>query len=123
MDPSLNVFDGPLESCCKDPITGFYRDGSCNTSPQDRGLHTVCVKLTDEFLQFSKARGNDLSTPHPEWNFPGLKEGDKWCLCALRWLEAHQESKAPKVYLRATHKKTLESVPLSILKDYALDLA
>lgn len=122
MSPSVNVLETPLEGCCQDPVTGFFRDGSCNTGPEDRGLHTVCARMTQEFLEFSKARGNDLSTPRPEWGFPGLKDGDRWCLCALRWKEAQEAGAAPKVYLRATHKATLEVVPLSVLREYALDL-
>ncbi len=120
--PSLNVLGGALATCCTDPVTGFYRDGSCNTGPDDHGLHTVCVIVTAEFLEFSKSCGNDLSTPHPEWGFPGLKPGNKWCLCALRWLEAQKAGKAPRVYLEGTHQKTLEVVPLDILKKHARDL-
>ena len=122
MHESLNVFDEPLESCSEDPVTGFFRDGCCNTSEQDAGSHTVCTMLTDEFLEFSRARGNDLITPRPEFGFPGLKPGDRWCLCASRWYEAEQHGAAPRVYLRATHRRALEQVPLETLKPYALDL-
>ena len=122
MDESLNVFDEPLDACGHDPVTGFFRDGCCNTSDEDVGSHTVCVELTESFLEFSRFRGNDLSTPHPEFGFPGLKEGDRWCLCAVRWLEAYQYEMAPKVYLRRTHKRALEVVPMEILRQYAADL-
>ncbi len=123
MDESLNVFDEPLETCSMDPVTGFFRDGCCNTSGQDGGSHTVCAVLTAEFLEFSRQQGNDLITPRPEFGFPGLKPGDRWCLCASRWYEAEQSGAAPRVYLRATHRRALERVPLETLKPYALDLA
>jgi uncharacterized protein len=103
-----------------DPKTGFFRDGCCNTGEQDFGMHTVCVVMTGEFLAFSKERGNDLSTPRPQWNFPGLKEGDRWCLCAGRWLEAWQAGKAPLVDLEVTHEETLRVVPIDILIKYAV---
>jgi len=122
MDESLNVFDEPLESCSDEPVTGFYRDGCCNTSDQDAGSHTVCVKVTRQFLEFSRFRGNDLSTPMPHFEFPGLKPGDRWCLCAARWLEAEQHEVAPRVYLRSTHRRALEVVPLETLRRYAADL-
>ena len=122
MDESINVFDEPLLSCNDEPVTGFFRDGCCNTSEQDLGSHTVCVQLTAAFLEFSKSKGNDLSTPRPEFGFPGLKPGDRWCLCASRWAEAYQHDAAPRVYLRSTHKRALESVPLAILRNYAVDL-
>ena len=115
-----NVFGEPLESCCINPITGFFRDGYCHTDVTDRGIHTICVELTWEFLEYSKMKGNDLSTPKPEFNFPGLREGDHWCLCAGRWLEAYKEGKAPKVNLAATNIETLAIVPLKILKEFAL---
>lgn len=115
-----NVFGTELATCGNEPKTGFYRDGCCNTGSQDKGVHTVCAIMTDEFLEFSRARGNDLSTPKPQWNFPGLKPGDRWCLCAQRWLEAHQASKAPLVKLEATHEKTLEFVKVETLLDYAV---
>ena len=122
MDESLNVFDEPLESCNDDPVTGFYRDGCCNTSDEDFGSHTVCVTLTAEFLAFSKDQGNDLSTPRPEFGFPGLNPGDRWCLCAPRWAEAYNNQAAPRVHLRRTHKRALEYVPLSVLRQFAVDL-
>ena len=122
MDASRNVYDQPLEPCGLDPVTGFFRDGCCNTSDQDGGSHTVCAVLTEEFLEFSRSRGNDLVTPRPEFGFPGLKTGDRWCLCASRWLEAERHGVAPRVYLGATHKRALELVPLETLEVYALDL-
>ncbi len=120
-EPSLNVLDGPLQACSTAPLTGFFRDGCCNTGPQDRGLHTVCAVMTDEFLALSKYLGNDLSTPRPEYGFPGLKAGDRWCLCASRFLQAAQEGAAPQVRLAATHKATLHVVPLELLVAHALD--
>ncbi len=122
MDESLNVFDEAIESCSEQPLTGFFRDGCCNTSDQDVGSHTVCVQVTAEFLEFSRFRGNDLSTPQPEFGFPGLEPGDRWCLCAARWLEAHEHGMAPKVYLRRTHKRALEIVPMATLRKFAVDL-
>jgi len=122
-DSSLNVFDEPLESCSDEPLTGFYRDGCCNTGEGDHGSHTVCVKLTDEFLDYSASRGNDLKTPVPAFNFPGLNEGDRWCLCASRWLEAHDAGKAPRVFLKSTHRRALEIVPLDVLRNFAIDLS
>ncbi|MEY2972457.1 MAG: DUF2237 family protein [Gammaproteobacteria bacterium] len=118
----LNVFGEPLELCCDNPITGFTRDGFCNHHPMDRGLHTVCAQMTSEFLNFSKEQGNDLSTPIPEFNFPGLNEGDRWCLCAMRWVEAYEHGKAPKIYLRDSHQQILDLVEIEILRKYALDL-
>ena len=122
MDESLNVLDEPLVPCGTDPMTGFYRDGCCNTGDEDRGSHTVCVEVTREFLEFTRFRGNDLSTPAPQFGFPGLTPGDNWCLCAARWLEAYEHDRAPKVYLTRTHKRALEIVPLEKLKEYALDI-
>ena len=122
MDRSVNVFGEPLEDCNKDQITGFFRDGCCNTSDQDLGSHTVCVRVTREFLDFSLSRGNDLSTPHPEFEFPGLRPGDRWCLCAARWLEAYRHGKAPRVMLKSTHARALEVAPLSVLRKFAADL-
>ena len=122
MDESLNVFGESLDLCNDDPVTGFFRDGCCNTGEPDRGSHTVCVQVTAEFLEFSKGRGNDLSTPVPEFGFPGLKAGDRWCLCAPRWVEAYQHDAAPRVYLRRTHRQALEYVPIEILRTYAVDL-
>ena len=117
-----NVLCGPLGRCSDHPVTGFFRDGCCNTSSDDLGSHTVCVVLTDEFLEFSKARGNDLSTPHPEFDFPGLHAGDRWCLCAARWLEALHAGKAPHVVINACNESSLEIVTLDDLKRYAIDL-
>jgi uncharacterized protein (DUF2237 family) len=122
MDPSVNVFGETLQSCNDRPVTGFFRDGCCNTSAEDAGSHTVCVEVTKEFLEFSRFRGNDLSTPRPEFRFPGLKPGDRWCLCAARWLEAHEQGRAPRVLLRGTHMRALEVVPLELLKEFAVDL-
>lgn len=116
-----NVLGGTLQSCSHDPVTGFYRDGCCNTGQQDRGLHMICVVLTAEFLQFSKDRGNDLSTPIPEYGFPGLNPGDQWCLCAMRWVEAYKEGKAPQLVLSATHEYMLQVVPLEVLQEHAID--
>ncbi len=115
-----NVLGGQLESCCFSPMTGFFRDGFCHTNDEDHGSHTVCVVLTAEFLAFSKAQGNDLSTPHPEFGFPGLKAGDRWCLCVARWEEAFVVGKAPKVSLAATHERALEVVTLEELRAYAV---
>jgi uncharacterized protein len=120
-EPSVNVLGGPLEPCSTDPVTGFFRDGCCNTGPMDRGMHTVCATMTAEFLALSKYLGNDLSTPRPEYGFVGLKPGDQWCLCASRFLQAHEEGAAPKVRLAATHQATLAVVPLEVLKTAALD--
>ena len=117
-----NVFGEPIEICCNDPLTGFYRDGQCNTGPNDLGTHTVCALMTDEFLEYSAAAGNDLSTPRPEFSFPGLVAGNRWCLCAMRWEQAHRAGKAPKLFLKATNIVTLRAIPLEILKPYALDL-
>ncbi len=120
---SLNVLGGVLEPCSIDPMTGFFRDGCCATSPEDFGSHTVCAIMTAEFLAFSRARGNDLSTPLPAFGFPGLKPGDRWCLCAPRWREALMADAAPRVVLRATEASALEYCTLDDLKDYAIDLA
>ena len=122
MDDPVNVFGEPLKPCGVDPLTGFYRDGCCNTGEHDVGSHTVCVRVTQEFLEYSRFRGNDLSTPVPDFGFPGLKPGDSWCLCAARWLEACEQDMAPRVYLEATHQKALEIVPLEKLKAYAVDI-
>ncbi|UCV05992.1 DUF2237 family protein [Dechloromonas denitrificans] len=118
----LNVLGGPLLPCSERPVTGFFRDGCCNTSEEDFGSHTVCVVLTAEFLAYSKAAGNDLSTPHPEFGFPGLQPGQRWCLCAARWLQAYAAGKAPQVALNATNQAALEIVPLAALKEHAVDL-
>ena len=117
-----NVLGEPLQSCSEDPVTGFFRDGCCNTGPEDHGVHTVCAIMTEDFLSFSKARGNDLSTPVPAFGFPGLQPGDRWCLCAARWLEAYEGGMAPKVSLGSTHEVTLEIVPFEALKKHAIDL-
>lgn len=122
MDASENVFGEALETCSDRPVTGFFRDGCCNTGDQDLGSHTVCVEVTQEFLEFSRFRGNDLSTPRPEFGFPGLEPGDRWCLCAERWREAHAAGMAPRVRLRSTHKRALEVVPLELMKEFAADL-
>lgn len=120
MDLPVNVLGEPLAACSHDPETGFFRDGHCNTCAEDRGSHTVCALMTAEFLAFSKYVGNDLSTPHPEFGFPGLKPGDRWCLCAARFLQAHDEGCAPGVDLSATHMRATEIVPLDVLRAYAL---
>ncbi len=117
-----NVLGGPLGSCSDKPVTGFFRDGCCNTSAEDAGSHTVCVVLTAEFLEFSAACGNDLSTPRPEFDFPGLQPGNRWCLCAARWREALQAGKAPQIVLSATNEAALEIVALDDLKRHAIDL-
>lgn len=114
--PSVNVLGGPLELCSSAPVTGYFRDGHCNTCAEDQGSHTVCVAVTAEFLAFSKYLGNDLSTPRPEFRFAGLKPGDQWCLCAARFLQAHDEGCAPKVRLQATHARATEIVPLAVLQ-------
>ena len=118
-EAARNVLGGPLEPCSFEPNTGFFRDGHCHTCAQDHGSHTVCAVMTAEFLAFSKSRGNDLSTPMPQYDFPGLKPGDHWCLCAGRWLEAHEAGKAPKVNLEATNEAALAIVPLDALKEHA----
>ena len=120
IEESVNVLGEPLKPCSFDPVTGFFRDGCCNTGPEDRGRHTVCVRVTEEFLVFSRRRGNDLSTPHPEFGFPGLRPGDRWCLCVLRWREAWEAGVAPKVILASTHRSVLRIVPLEVLKEHAM---
>jgi uncharacterized protein (DUF2237 family) len=117
-DPSVNVLGGPLQPCSMDPVTGFFRNGACDTCTQDAGSHTVCAVLTKEFLAYSKYVGNDLSTPRPEFGFAGLNAGDHWCLCAGRFLQAHDEGCAPLVNLAATHQKASEIVPVDVLKQY-----
>ena len=116
----INVLGDPISSCSHDPVTGFFRDGCCNTGPSDVGVHTVCSVMTEDFLSYSKSAGNDLSTPHPEFEFPGLKPGDRWCLCAARWLEAHEKGMAPRVNLASTHIKALEIVPFELLEENAI---
>ncbi|MGR3503597.1 DUF2237 family protein [Pseudaestuariivita sp.] len=118
-DDDINVLGGALESCSTDPMTGFFRDGHCSTCAADQGSHTVCAVMTAEFLAYSKYFGNDLSTPVPQFRFPGLKPGDGWCLCAGRFLQAHEEGCAPQVNLAATHARALEIVPLSVLEEHA----
>lgn len=118
----LNVFGEPIETCSEDPETGFYRDGCCRTGIRDRGNHVICAKMTDEFLEFTVDRGNDLRTPRPDWNFPGLEAGDRWCLCAARWREALEAHKAPPVVLAATEESALDIVPMRLLEPFAVDL-
>ena len=122
MEKQKNVLDSELQDCGIDPMTGFYRDGCCNTGPGDVGTHTVCAIMTDEFLEYSKSKGNDLITPRPEFDFPGLKAGDSWCLCALRWEEARQAGCAPRVKLTSTNIKTLEMVEFDDPKAHQIDL-
>jgi uncharacterized protein len=117
----VNVLGGKLGVCSIDPLTGFYRDGCCSSGPEDTGSHTVCSVMTDKFLEFSKAQGNDLTTPRPEWGFAGLKTGDRWCLCAMRWLEAYIAGYAPEVVLKSTHRRALKIIELEYLKEHALD--
>ena len=119
MSSSLNVLGTPLQVCSLQPRTGWFRDGCCRTDPDDQGLHTVCIEVTEEFLGFSFTRGNDLITARPEFEFPGLKPGDRWCLCATRWREAYEAGAAPDVVLEATHLNTLGVVTLEVLRDYA----
>ena len=121
MEASVNVLGGALEQCSRDPMTGFFRNGACDTCAEDRGSHTVCAVMTAEFLAFSKYVGNDLSTPRAEYGFAGLKPGDHWCLCAARFLQAHDEGVAPRVRLRATHARALDIVPIAVLREHALD--
>ena len=117
-----NVLGGALQPCSERPLTGFYRDGCCSAGPEDLAAHVICTQVTQEFLDFSAARGNDLTTPHPEFGFPGLKPGDRWCVCALRWVEALAAGAAPPIVLNATHEAMLEYVPLAKLKLHAIDL-
>lgn len=118
-----SVIAEPLEPCSISPMTGFTRNGCCETGEEDVGSHTICVQVTDEFLEFSKAAGNDLSTAKPEFGFPGLKDGDRWCLCAIRWIQAMEAGAAPKVVMRATNAKALDVVSFSYLKNHAIDLS
>jgi uncharacterized protein len=122
-DADVNVVGGELLPCSGDPVTGFYRDGCCSTGPEDVGSHTVCAVMTEEFLAFSLQAGNDLSTPRPEWGFQGLQPGDRWCVCAERWLEAHRAGSAPPVVLGATHARALEVVPIEALTAFAASAA
>ena len=120
--PQLNLFHETIEECSCDPSTGFFRTGCCDTGDQDLGNHTVCALMTEDFLKFSISCGNDLSTPVPQYNFPGLKEGDRWCLCANRWLEAYEADSAPVIIAKATNLKAQEIIPLEILKQFAIDI-
>jgi uncharacterized protein (DUF2237 family) len=117
-----NVLGGELEPCGRDPLTGFYRDGCCHTGPDDPGRHTICAVVTAEFLDHQRSIGNDLSTPRPEYRFPGLNPGDRWCVTALNWLRAHQDGSAAPVVLAATHERTLDVVPLDVLREHAVDV-
>lgn len=121
-EESVNVFGEPLDMCGDMPMTGYYRDSYCNTCAEDQGSHTVCAQITQLFLDFSKAKGNDLSTPMPQYGFEGLKEGDAWCLCAARWLEAYESGAAPLVYVKRTHQRALDIIPLDTLNKFAVDL-
>ena len=118
----INVFNKPLEICSRNPLTGYFRDGCCNSNEHDSGMHMICAKMSEDFLNFSFSRGNDLLTPKPEFNFPGLKSGDRWCLCTSRWLEAIKLDVTPKIILSATNKEVLKKISIEILKDYALDI-
>jgi uncharacterized protein (DUF2237 family) len=120
--PDKNVLGGALAPCSTSPLTGFYRDGCCNTGPEDVGLHVVCTQVTAAFLDFARSRGNDLVTPVPAFGFPGLKPGDRWCVCAATWREAYEAGVASPVFLAATHEETLAVIPLSALKEHALDI-
>lgn len=120
--PDLNVLGGPLEPCSTSPLTGFFRDGCCNTGAEDMGLHIVCAQVTRKFLEFAREQGNDLITPVPDFGFPGLKPGDRWCVCAGTWRQAYEAGVAPPVILSATHEETLAIIPLDALKEYALDM-
>lgn len=119
MEQQYNIFGQPLIACSNKPLTGYFRDGCCNTDATDQGVHTVCIIATEEFLTFSKMIGNDLSTPMPEWSFPGVKAGDKWCLCAERFKQAHENNAAPKVLLEATNEKTLDILAMDVLVAHA----
>ncbi len=121
MDLEINVYGESIVPCSHDPLTGFFRDGCCNTSPEDRGSHTICVKVTEPFLISQAESGNDLITPHPQYGFPGLRPGDQWCLCASRWLEAYRNGVPPLVFLKSTHKRALEIVPLELLERFAAE--
>jgi len=119
--PARNVYGETLATCGTDPVTGFYRDGCCNTGNEDHGIHTVCACVTEAFLDFARRQGNDLTAPSPAMGFPGLRPGDAWCLCAGRWLEAYRAGCAPGVYLQATHEETLAVIPFKVLAEHALD--
>jgi len=120
MSPSHNVYGEYLKPCSLEPRTGFFRDGCCNTVDADHGSHTICAVMTDEFLEYSRSKGNDLISPSPAHQFPGLKAGDQWCVCAKRWLQAHEAGTAPPVQMRSTHQRALEIVALEILENYAV---
>ena len=120
--PSVNVLGGKLKPCGNDPVTGFFRDGFCNTCTEDLGSHTVCVEVSNDFLNYSKEVGNDLSTPIQLARFPGLIQGDRWCLCAGRWLEAHKEGKAPKIFLENTHIDAMKIIPRELLEEFAAQI-
>jgi len=122
INESINVFGEELELCGEDPVTGFFRDGKCNTCKEDLGSHTVCIEASVKFLQYSRFKGNDLSTPIPEFDFKGVQPGDSWCLCAARWLEAEKDNMAPRIHLQRTHIRALEIIPMDLLKKYAVDL-
>jgi uncharacterized protein (DUF2237 family) len=121
-EPELNVLGAELELCGTDPLTGFYRDGCCSSGPEDVGSHTVCAVVTREFLDHQQSVGNDLSTPRPEWQFPGLQPGDRWCVVAVRWLQAYQDGVAAPVVLASTHERTLDVIPLRLLEEHAVDV-
>ena len=121
VDPSVNVLGEPLEPCSTDPMTGFFRNGSCDTCAEDQGSHTVCAVMTADFLAFSRSVGNDLSTPNPQFGFAGLSPSDQWCLCAARFLQAYQAGSAPRIRLRSTHRRALEIVPLNVLRQFAVE--
>ena len=121
-DDAINVLGGELEPCSMEPLTGFFRDGCCNTCSEDVGSHTVCIEVSAEFLEYSRFVGNDLSSPSSNAAFPGLKEGDRWCLCAARWLEAHEKGMAPRLFLNNTHISALEIIPLALLKQHAANV-
>ena len=120
MSTPRNVLGTELQACSLDPLTGWFRDGSCRTNDMDHGTHVVCARMTEAFLAYTKSRGNDLGTPRPEYRFPGLKPGDQWCLCALRWREAHEAGLAPPVVLESTHERALQYVELDVLRNYAV---
>ncbi|MEV4261944.1 DUF2237 domain-containing protein [Kribbella sp. NPDC049584] len=122
MDSDLNVLGGPLEECGTDPVTGFYRDGCCTSGPEDLGSHTVCAVMTADFLAHQSSVGNDLITPRPEYNFPGLEPGDRWCVVAARWLQAYHAGAAAPVVLASTHARTLDTIPLTVLREHAVDV-
>jgi len=122
MTDELNVLGGPLQPCGLDPVTGFYRDGCCSTGPEDAGSHTICAVVTREFLAHQQEVGNDLVTPRPEWQFPGLRPGDRWCVVAMRWAQAHLDGVAPPIVLESTHQAALQIVTLEVLQRYAADV-